>query len=48
MATHAEDERSPGSDENVFNGCKNLLQYINEKEMRELWRLPPIVNVTVP
>ena len=38
----------PGSEENVLNGCQNLLQYINEKEMRELWRLPPIVNVTIP
>ena len=38
----------PDSEESVLNGCRNLLHYINEKEMRELWKLPPIVNVTIP
>ena len=36
---------NPGSEESVLNGCRNLLHYINIKEMRELWKLPPIVNV---
>ena len=35
----------PGSEEKVMNGCRNLLEYIHEKEMRELWKFPPIVNV---
>lgn len=45
MSANAMIMSEPDSEEKVMNGCRNLLEYIHEKEMRELWKLPPIVNV---